>query len=542
MRRNASVGREDSPASRPLPQVLAGLIADISRLKDSDVTWLYGPLHTAHVEPVRPLRVSSTVDRLGIDRPSGTKKPILKHRTLSEMLTIPMPSSPILESSLGMEDDFDGLEDGQRPILLQTKSDTNIFRTRSGAARRKSPPRGPFSGKATPMDGQLTPEPSSGKRHISFNTFVEQCMAVDDPEEARIFEEESDDDMLQMRPSSFSSSSRSSRPSLSRSASSSSDHLTIAMIAPTMLKSNGIFASRRYPVMVYAPPAEYRSPPLLSGSQPPQAFDFPSPIQSKSRWHGDDDDEYGSVGLDYFGGPDLGGSDSRPAQLPVQTHLGNSYARAPSNRTPTPPKWRQGPADHQPSSTISPGPNSVNATSPQPQPTRSILKVRPPGTTPPEPASPPSSYFNYNPSPATGIGGMRSSAYEYSERSGPTIASPVIATHRPVMIEEPKVRNEEPPRGRSASRERGSSVYDRSTSRGTGSSGSTTSLSPGSTRLPIESTARRITSESLDKLEEGVSWEPESMEVDYVPERSSTPTPHSSPQVRLCASHGDTSD
>ncbi len=507
-----------------------GLPLTLPRLKDSDVTWLYGPLHTAHVEPVRPLKVSSTVDRLGIDRPEGAKKPILKHRTLSEMLTIPMPSSPILEG-MGMDDDIDGMADGDRPILHQTKSDTNIFRTRNGPTRKKSPPRGPISGKTTPLGdgGGVTPETQipNGKRHISFNTFVEQCVAVEGPQEAPI--EESDDDMLEMR-SSTSTSSRSSRPSISRNASSSSaEHLTIVMIAPTMLKTNGNVASPSQPIMIYQPPPEYVSPPIAGAPAPP-AFDFPSPTQQKSRWKGDDDDEYDSVGFDYFGGPDLGGGDaSKQSQQPVQSHVGSSHPRSPVVGPPPPqPKWRQ-PANaivSEPSSTSSSSTTSLNNVTSPPQPTRSILKVRAPGTTPPEPSSPPPSYFNYNPSPATGIGGMRGSTYEYSGPAG----SPVAST-APIPVHPSGPASEEP-RGRSSFRERGSSQYDRSTSRGT-SSGSGTSHSPASSRSPIEPPTRRSQpgATQLDKLEEGVSWEPEPMDVDYVPERSSTQTPHSSPQV-----------
>jgi hypothetical protein len=96
---------------------------------------LYGPLHTAQVEPVRPMKVSSTDDKYGLD--PAYKKPILKHRTLSEMLTIHQPSSPILEATKQEEDD-EGSQSG-RPPLVQTKSDTNIVRVRTGGLRHFSP-------------------------------------------------------------------------------------------------------------------------------------------------------------------------------------------------------------------------------------------------------------------------------------------------------------------------------------------------------------------------------------------------------------------
>lgn len=438
-----------------------------------------------------------------------------------------MPSSPILESSGMGDDDIDDLVDGERPVLMQTKSDTNIFRH---GTRKKSPPRGPISGKATPATGAVTPitpeiPHSNGKRHIKFNTFVEQCVAVDDPQEQSEIQEESDDDMLEMRSSSASTSSRSSRPSITRiSSASSAEQLTIHKIAPTMLKTNGTFASPSQPIMIYAPPPEYISP-ALSAGQPPPAFDFPSPVQQRSRWNGDADEEYGSVGFDYFGGPDLEG-DSRTPQQAIETNVG-SYPRAPVVSQPPPhPKWRQ-PVPVVPertSATSSGSASPKEAVSPPVQPTRSILKVRQPGTTPPEPSSPPPTYFNYNPSIATGIGGMRGSAYEYTVPP-PASSAPVASTARSVPIASAPVSDE--PRGRSSSRERGKSSHDRSTSRGTSSGSNASSISSGTSRSPVEPPARRSqqAGPGLGKVDEGA------MDVDYSPERSSTPTPHSSPQV-----------
>ena len=340
--------------------------------------------------------------------------------------------------------------------------------------------------------------------------------------------------MLEMRSSSASISSRSSRPSMSRTSSSGSgEHLTIAKIAPTMLKTTGTSASPHQPVMVYQPPPDYLSPPLMAGhpGHPPPAFDFPSPIQQRSRWHGDDEDEYGSVGFDYFGGPDLSGGDFGTSEQTVPAHVGTSYGRTPTvGQPPAQAKWRQAPSpnlqlpEQTPSSTSSSSSTSIgNVTSPQP---RGILKVHKPGPTPTEPSSPPPSYFNYNPSPATGIGGMRGQqAYEYPANAAAVPVPP------PVSIVTAETR------GRSASRDRGgSSKFDRSTSRGTSSS-SATSISPGTSRSPIEAPSRRMQSGQtpIGKVEQASSprdgSEPTEVDGDCIPERSTTPTPHSSPQV-----------
>jgi len=551
--------------------------ADLTpRLKDSDVTWLYGPLHTASVEPVRPLKVASTDERLGIDRPV-LKKPILKHRTLSEMLTIPTPASPILEashpdSSSESDDDDDARRStSSRPVLIQTRSDTNIANSRTSGVRVHTlpkPPQGIMVSEPRDASHGNSPVVSPGegakeKKHISFNTFVEQCQAIADQDLPIVQQPpaDSDDEMLEIK-SNSSRSSRGSRPSLSRhssSASGTSEHLTIAMIAPTMLKTNGSYVSSNMPQMIYAPPPEYRSPSeevarspraQMARAQDHQAqgsaHDFPSPTIRKQQPH-EDDDEYGSAGYDYFEGPSYG-SQTAPV------HIGG-YGRdaLQVNQPPNQPKWRSQGGSNQssePSSVSSSSSASLNSynhgvTSP-PVPSRGILKVRQPGSTPPEPSSPPqSSYFNYNPSPATGIGGMRGS-YEYSNtldaQGGQGANSPLLS---PATQET---------RGRSAQRQAGSTAYDRSASRGT--SASSASMSPGAVRTPPAVDVGRViqvrspplppqaaaqaaapppqpviqasAAELQGKLEMDVD---QNADKPYEPERSNTPTPHSSPQV-----------
>ncbi|WVF65295.1 hypothetical protein IAT40_000019 [Kwoniella sp. CBS 6097] len=546
-------------------------------LKDSDVTWLYGPLHTANVEPVRPLKVSSTDDRLGIDRPNpdrpSAKKPILKHRTLSEMLQVPMPSSPVLEATY-REDELEGVDtESERPILLQSRSDTNIVTSRTHPVVKdkspltEKPP--PAVQVQSPDDvqspGSAATDAHTNKKHISFNTFVEQCVALDEPRESQQLDS-SDDEMLEMRSSSYSSSSRSSRPSLSRNSSSGSEHMTIAMIAPTMLKTNNVQGGT---ALQYAPPPEYQSPGLNSNHS--GGFDFPSPhVDSHTgKWadHDEDEDEYGSVGFDYFGGPNLsGGDEERKAQAqPIPSHVASSsYGRnAPTvNQPPAQPKWRQNApnASVEPSSVSSnsSSSSSLNVTSP-PQPSRSILKVRSPNnnaqTISPEPSSPPLAYFNYNPSAATGIGGMRGSGgpYDVPGPTGSPVTSPTVASTGG--------SNEERGRGRTTSRDR--TLNDRSTSRGTSASSTGSLGSNSSVRSPTEGNSGPATAGSgnssassssqslrkvqsppqLDRVQEGVSWQPGSAQNEqpntnssgpnYVPDRSNTPTPHSSPQISL---------
>jgi len=214
-------------------------------LKDSDVTWLYGPLHTAvdwtpppKSKPV-PMSVDdkksvSAHDRLDLNVGSSGMKPILKHRTISELLMSDLPLSPISSSpgsdtERGDDDEEDvwvqdvaeedtGLKslshrhERKRPPLLHTKSDTHLTRLPIRSFGRGSPPRITTEGSTSaPLTSESTtsrssyimdrkssqPSLTSGsdqdtssslgtnghgkKKHISFNTFVEQCIAVEKP-------------------------------------------------------------------------------------------------------------------------------------------------------------------------------------------------------------------------------------------------------------------------------------------------------------------------------------------------------------------------
>ncbi len=203
------------------------------RLKDSDVTWLYGPLHTAvdWEPPLQPKDDPPTVDKqssseeehLGLNSASEQlsqlrSKPILKHRSISDLLTGALPNlnhtdGDDVESDHDLDDDEDEAisPPPSRPPLLHTKSDSNVLRwSRSRPFRKDSPPRIIASTRqsrpsevtnpvvAPPMDERsgssdsarettsssqdLSVYPNGGKKkHISFNTFVEQCIAIDSP-------------------------------------------------------------------------------------------------------------------------------------------------------------------------------------------------------------------------------------------------------------------------------------------------------------------------------------------------------------------------
>ncbi|GLB41652.1 putative fungal protein of unknown function (DUF1752) [Lyophyllum shimeji] len=204
-------------------------------LKDSDVTWLYGPLHTAvdWSPPPKPLPMPDTAN---LDLPNASApptKPILKHRSISELLTSELPTSPIFSPAesedeaaypshplpLQLPEEPGGATKPRRPPLTHTKSDTHITRWGPNRAFRKdSPPRidpptpGAVAYSPTNLEGYFSNSNQSSdsanalsaaqshstgqsqkKRHISFNTFVEQCIAIEKPKKRSDVEDDDDD-------------------------------------------------------------------------------------------------------------------------------------------------------------------------------------------------------------------------------------------------------------------------------------------------------------------------------------------------------------
>ena len=146
--------------------------------------------------------------------PSVPKKPILKRRSISQLLSL--PASPFFNQIDSDEEEEDlhlpTSAPPVRPPLVHTKSDTHI-NMRGRPFRKTSPPRiiaqdaaasqvgptPPVAQAATLSDGSGSTSSdqdlsagssvdASGptkKKHISFNTFVEQCIAIEKPKVKR---------------------------------------------------------------------------------------------------------------------------------------------------------------------------------------------------------------------------------------------------------------------------------------------------------------------------------------------------------------------
>ena len=214
------------------------------RMKDHDVTWLYGPLQTGNI---RPLRTDPTPPASQVSRSNSfaSKKPILKKRTLSEiMLQRSLSSSTLMKQAtdaLRAQKPGERLRD--RPILgdrtlsdFATPPDFALPLTRS-TTEPSTDPSVSSSGIQTPCT----------RRHIHFNDKVEQCIAIDKEafERPKYFsaiydgEDSSEDDMLIMKPVKEATKARIRSNRSTPRNSFSSDSKTIAMLPSTTLNYRG---------------------------------------------------------------------------------------------------------------------------------------------------------------------------------------------------------------------------------------------------------------------------------------------------------------
>jgi hypothetical protein len=214
------------------------------RLKDCDVTWLYGPLQTGAEKALRmPSPTSSPFNSSRISKSNSflVKKPILKKRSMSEiMLQKSLSSSSLLKQAAAavQAQQSEGIG---RPGLRHTQSD---YVPMSFSTRRMS--RDHPSLLSSISSSGLESREDGDRKHIHFNEQVEQCIALDmkgdddDEFEAHAIydvDSDSDDGGIMMK----RSSSTRKLPPLHRSTTprpsfSTEDTKTIAMLPSTTLK------------------------------------------------------------------------------------------------------------------------------------------------------------------------------------------------------------------------------------------------------------------------------------------------------------------
>ncbi|KAI6870151.1 hypothetical protein KC338_g2768 [Hortaea werneckii] len=164
-------------------------------LKESDVTWLYGPLKPAESHPVTSESNRSAPDSRLSKNSSFccTKKPILKKRSMSEvMLQKSLSTSSLVQQAAAAVQAQWG-----RPMLRgQPRIPTaELFGTSSSLNQSETPSRDPTADYFTSKSTSQTTTPSAAceckqERHIRFDDKVEQCIAV----ECKDGDAESDDE------------------------------------------------------------------------------------------------------------------------------------------------------------------------------------------------------------------------------------------------------------------------------------------------------------------------------------------------------------
>ena len=147
----------------------------VRRCKESDVTWLYGPLKPAvnHPEPART--ADSSPPPLSTNSSFVSKKPILKKRTVSEaMLHESLSASSLLQQAAASVQ----AQQRRTPRRVLARRDSDIVYSPSEPPSVPSSRDDDCSSHATTLD-QGTPTESREARHIRFDETVEQCIAVD---------------------------------------------------------------------------------------------------------------------------------------------------------------------------------------------------------------------------------------------------------------------------------------------------------------------------------------------------------------------------
>jgi len=266
------------------------------RLKDYDVTWLYGPLQTG-TSSMNHTSNSSNSARLSKSNSFVQKKPILKKRSMSEiMLQRSLSTSSLVKqaaAAVQAQQKKGGLKRiGRRPGLERANTDYITF---------------PFSSRGFSHDGtSLYPStrssgvvsPNGGRKHIHFNEQVSQCIAVDvkgaddEDDDADVVryqaDSDSDDGAIMMK----RTQAKKRRPILKKAKSHGTgggESKTIAMLPSTTLKSREDSPDPKETAMKHSTSGGFRSP-ILSPSSSQETL-RPSKKSGKIFFAGDEDDD-----------------------------------------------------------------------------------------------------------------------------------------------------------------------------------------------------------------------------------------------------------
>jgi len=228
-------------------------------LKESDVTWLYGPLHTSNIETSPKLQ--NTEDKLNLFPATTSTKSCLKKKSISEILRPKGRYGPLLSSNSDSQ-----LYKKEKEKERENYSDASDCETASTCSS--------ISGPTTPTTGP-TKLPGE-KRKIQFNDRVEQCIAVESDQDVdELNDSDSSDDGLVMK---------NSPPKKKK------DLSTICKLAPTKLKEDRIH-NNEYSSLYSSSRRRANSSSSSSNTVPSTSNSTTSSSTQDQSWMYDDDDD-----------------------------------------------------------------------------------------------------------------------------------------------------------------------------------------------------------------------------------------------------------
>ena len=211
------------------------------RLKDCDVTWLYGPLQTGSDKSWMPSSSTCDSSRMSKSNSFLQKKPILKKRSMSEiMLQRSLSSSSLLKQAAAAVQAQQSERRTDRPFMGRTTSDYIAFPFSTRRRSRENTSLLPS------ISSSGIASPNTGEKHIHFNEQVEQCIALEmkgeEDEEVDSYavnddyDSDSDDGAIMMKRSDSKRKLPMMRKAPTPRNSFSTDSKTIAMLPSTTLK------------------------------------------------------------------------------------------------------------------------------------------------------------------------------------------------------------------------------------------------------------------------------------------------------------------
>lgn len=254
------------------------------RLKDCDVTWLYGPLQccSKHLNPSHTEPSSVSLSKMD-SFVNLKKKPILKKRSWSEIM-LQVSASSVKQATAAVQ-----AQETRGVLKHKTDlSNTDFYATFSLSTRRSSFGTNSSLPLSTESSNMSSPFPK--RKHIHFNEQVEQCIAIDVEEdnefEADQMDADSDADngimMKRIRPK-----KRGPAPKRRSRKSTTAEGKIIAKLSSTTLKYREDTPEHRETAMKHST-GVCRSP-LISPSSCQETL---RPTKKSSRFFlGDEDDD-----------------------------------------------------------------------------------------------------------------------------------------------------------------------------------------------------------------------------------------------------------